>query len=184
MAKSAKPLRLRIEYVDPKTLSPYPSNPKVHSRVQVERLDHSMTQFGFINPILLDGKGVIIAGHGRWEAALKREEPVPVIRLAHLSEEQARALRVADNSLAQAGSSWNVDLLEAELAQLRAVEYPLEPIGLDAIELPEIEEVVEPPRKANRSKTTLFVSVANAQAEKARKLIVTALDKARIPHNL
>jgi ParB-like chromosome segregation protein Spo0J len=158
----------------------------MHPDPQIDRIVESIKMFGFVSPILIDANDVVVAGHGRLLAATRLGvDSVPVIRLGHLTEEQTKALRIADNSIAQSGTSWNVDLLEAELASLRAVKFDLEPIGLDSIELPEIEDAIEvAPPKANRSKTTIFVSISNAQVEKARKVIVAALDKAKIGHNL
>jgi ParB-like chromosome segregation protein Spo0J len=178
---------MKVEQWPVTRIAPYAANAKRHPEVQVGRIVASITQFGFTNPILVDGNNVIIAGHGRYEAALKMGlKKVPVIKLAHLSDDQAKALRIADNSIAEAGTSWDPDMLEAELASLRAVKFDLEPLGLDNIELPDLEdaEVTPPPPRANRSKTTIFLSVKNADAEKARKLVAAALTKAKIEHNL
>jgi len=176
---------IKVEMVGIESVNPYPSNAKTHSPEQVAMLQSSMSQFGFVNPILVDEQGTVIAGHGRLLAAeaLGLEE-VPVIRLKHLTPEQARALRIADNSIAQSGTGWDVDLLEAELATLRSLDFPLEPLGLDNIELPDIEEVVPAAPRPNRSKTTIFISVKNEELVKARKVIAKALDAAKIGHNL
>lgn len=164
---------------------PYANNAKVHPDLQVGRLAESMRQFGFVNPCLVDAKGELIAGHGRILAAkslgMKR---VPVIQLGHLSEAQVRALRLADNSIAE-GGSWNPDLLKVELIALKDASFDLSPLGLDDIALPELPgHFTDAEPKAPRSKSTIFVSVQNTAAERARKLIVAALDKAGITHNL
>ncbi len=183
MPKSANPA-LKIEQWDISRLAPYPANAKIHPETQVEQIKASMTQFGFVNPILVDAKGEVIAGHGRLTAALAMGmAKVPVIKLGHLTDAQTKALRIADNSIAQAGQ-WNVDLLEAELATLRAIDYDIEPLGLTHIDLPDIEEPVAAPPRPNRTKTTIFVSVPNASVAKARKAIAAALDKVNIPHNI
>lgn len=183
MPKNANPT-IKVEHWDIARLAPYPANAKIHPESQVAQIKASMAQFGFVNPILVDAKGEVIAGHGRLTAAQQMGiGKVPVIKLGHLSEAQAKALRIADNSIPQAGQ-WNVDMLEAELASLRAIDFDLEPLGLTQIELPEVEEVVVPPPRANRTKTTIFVSVPNASVAKARKAISAALDKANIAHNL
>jgi ParB-like chromosome segregation protein Spo0J len=168
------------------SLTPYANNAKVHPEMQVERIGASIRQFGFVQPILIDADGVVVAGHGRLLAAQQLEMgQVPVIRLGHLTPDQAKALRIADNSIAQSGSSWDADMLEAELSALRAVKFELEALGLDSIEVPELEDEPPPaPPRVNRTKTTIFVSIANAQVEKARKVMIAALDKAKIPHNL
>lgn len=176
---------IKVEMVSVGAISPYANNAKMHPEMQVSQIMASISQFGFVSPILIDAQDTVVAGHGRLLAASKLGmSRVPVIRLGHLNPEQAKALRIADNSIAESGTRWDVDLLEAELSSLRAVNFDLVPLGLDSIELPEIEDIVQPPPKANRSKTTIFVSIQNAQVEKARKAIVAALDKARIPHNL
>lgn len=177
---------IKVEMLATSAITAYANNAKVHPEPQVGQIAASIKEFGFVSPVLVDADQVVVAGHGRLlAAALLGLKEVPVIRLGHLSPEQTRALRIADNSISQSsGAGWDVDLLEAELSSLRAVKFDLEPLGLDSIELPEIEDIVQPPPKANRSKTTIFVSIQNAQVEKARKAIVAALDRARIPHNL
>jgi len=177
---------LKIEQWDIERVLPYAANAKVHPGSQVLELAASITQFGFVNPILVDINGVVVAGHGRLLAADQLGmEKVPVIKLGHLTEVQAKALRLADNTLPMSGTSWNTDLLDAELASLRAVSFDLASIGLDNIDLPEIEDqVAEPPPRAQRSKTTIFLAVKNEDAVKARKAVIAALDKVKISHNL
>jgi hypothetical protein len=177
---------VKVEQWDIGRVSPYAGNAKIHPELQIKQLMESLVQFGFVNPVLVDAKGVLVAGHGRLMAAQSLGmKKVPVIKLGHLSEAQAKALRIADNTIASSGTSWNMDLLESELAHLRSVDFDLEPLGLDNIELPEIEEQVTPaPPRTNRTKTTIFVSINNELVTKARKAIIVALDKAKIPHNL
>jgi len=108
-------------------ISPYVNNPKFHPEPQVEQIMASIRQFGFVSPILVDAGGSIIAGHGRLLAASRLGMAnVPVIRLGHLTPEQAKALRIADNSIANSGTRWDVDLLEAELASLKRAIDELE----------------------------------------------------------
>jgi ParB-like chromosome segregation protein Spo0J len=108
-----------IELWAPERLVPFARNPRTHSATQVEQISASITEFGFNNPILVDTKAGIIAGHGRLLAGLKLGlKQVPVIILDHLSEAQKRAYIIADNQLAlQAG--WDDELLRAELVALR-----------------------------------------------------------------
>lgn len=176
---------LKMESMATKSIAPYANNAKVHPEPQVAQIVASIQKFGFIAPILINANNVIIAGHGRLAAAKELGmAKVPVIRLGHLTDDEARALRIADNSIAESGTRWDVDLLEAELDALRAVKFDLVPLGLDNIQLPEIEEIQPVPPKPHRNKTTLFISIRNEEVGKARKTIVAALDKARIPHNL
>lgn len=165
---------------------PYAANAKVHPDAQIDKIAASLQRFGFVNPILVDAANTVVAGHGRLAAAVKIGlKKVPVIRLGHLTPDEAKALRIADNSIAESGTSWNADMLEAELASLKAVKFDLEPLGLDDIEIPDLEVAdVPPPPKPNRNKTTIFLSVRNEVVEKARKTVVAALNKAGIEHNL
>jgi ParB-like chromosome segregation protein Spo0J len=186
-AKSTAPSDvLHIEQWAINRVLPYAQNAKVHPDSQVDKIAASLSKFGFVNPILVDATGVVVAGHGRLLAASRLGmKKVPVIKLGHLTEDDAKALRIADNSISESGTSWDADMLEAELAALKAVKFDLEPLGLDAIELPELEEEVQPPPpRAARNKTTIFISVLNQDVTKARKAIVAALDKAKITHNL
>lgn len=177
---------LKVEHVPIGRVLPYTANAKVHPERQISEIVASIKRFGFVNPVLVDASGTIIAGHGRVLAAQQLGfKRVPVIKLGHLNEAEVKALRIADNSIAISGTSWDEKLLEAELASLRAMDFDaLEPLGLESIELPEIEDLpVERPR-GNRSKSTIFLSVLNPDYERARKVCAAALDKAKIGHNL
>ena len=77
------------------TLVPYAENARTHSPAQVAQIASSIAEFGFVNPVLVDGAGVLVAGHGRVMAAKRLGmASVPAIRLAHLTEPQARALHI------------------------------------------------------------------------------------------
>ena len=79
-------------------LRPYRKNARVHETEQVQALADSIREYGFTNPILVDNKNRVIAGHGRLEAAtLLKMDKVPAIRLSDLSEDAVRAYRLADN---------------------------------------------------------------------------------------
>lgn len=108
---STTPLAQQIERWSPDKLMPFDSNPRTHSDSQVAQIAASISEFGFNNPILVDTKAGIIAGHGRLLAAQKRGlKEVSVIILDHLSEAQKRAHIIADNQPAlQAG--WDDGLL-------------------------------------------------------------------------
>ena len=116
-------------------LRPYERNPRTHSSEQIAKIAASISEFGFTNPILVDGTAGIIAGHGRLEAARRLGlERVPVIELTHLSDEQKRAYIVADNQLAL-DAGWDEDLLREELEALRAGGFDLGLTGFDDEEL-------------------------------------------------
>ena len=112
-------------------LSPYVRNARTHSEAQVALIAGSIREFGFNNPVLIDGQNGIIAGHGRVLAAQKLGfVAVPVIELTHLSEAQKRA----DNRLAeQAG--WDWEELSLELADLSELRIDLGDIGFEGAEL-------------------------------------------------
>jgi ParB-like chromosome segregation protein Spo0J len=85
----------------PAALKPAKRNARTHSEKQIEQLKSSIAQFGFTNPVLVDARNRIVAGHGRVEAAKRLGlAAVPTIPLAHLSEDELRAYPLADNKLA------------------------------------------------------------------------------------
>ena len=92
-------------------LTPYIVNARTHSEQQVAQIANSMTEFGFVNPILLGKDNIIIVGHGRLMAAkILGVKTVPVIRLKHLNETQGGTLVIADNKIAE-NAGWDETLL-------------------------------------------------------------------------
>ena len=125
------PMAQRIEHWPLDKLIPYARNPRTHSDAQVAQIAASIAAFGFNNPILVDTKAGIIAGHGRLLAAQKLQLPeVPVIVLDHLTEAQKRAYILADNQLAL-NAGWDDTLLAAELAALQNEDFNLDLIGFE-----------------------------------------------------
>ncbi len=125
----------RIEMWPLERLKPYAKNPRTHSPEQINKIAASIAEFGFLNPILVDGEAGIIAGHGRLAAAQQAGlSQVPVIELTHLTDVQKRAYRIADNRLAlEAG--WDDSLLAEELHELADADFDLPLTGLTAREL-------------------------------------------------
>jgi DNA modification methylase len=116
-------------------LVPYTRNPRIHSDAQVAQIAGSIREFGWTNPVLVDGANGIIAGHGRVLAARKLGlERVPVIELAHMSEAQRHAYALADNQLAL-NAGWDEALLRLELADLSELGFDLGLIGFGEGEL-------------------------------------------------
>ena len=116
-------------------LIPYAGNARVHGEDQVARLAESLVRFGWTAPCLVDERGVLVAGHGRLLAARKiglRE--VPVIRLDHLSDAEARAYRIADNKLTEL-AGWDDAMLAAELGRLKEDGIDLDLLGFGEDEL-------------------------------------------------
>ena len=119
-------------------LIPYASNSRTHSEEQIAQIAASIKEFGFNNPILLDGDKGVIAGHGRLLAARKLEmDKVPTIELAHLSETKKKAYILADNKLAL-NAGWDMDLLSVELTGLNDEGFDLSLIGFNETELADI----------------------------------------------
>jgi DNA modification methylase len=116
-------------------LIPYARNSRTHSDEQVAQIAASIREFGFTNPVLVDGDRGIIAGHGRVLAARKLGlNEVPVIELTHLTEAQRRAYVIADNKLAL-NAGWDMDLLKVELGGLQADGFDLGLTGFSGDEL-------------------------------------------------
>jgi DNA modification methylase len=126
---------LKVEYISVDHVTPYQYNARTHSDDQVAQIAGSMTEFGFVNPILIDDNGGIIAGHGRVMAArMLGVKEVPAIRLKHLNEVQRRALIIADNKIAE-NAGWNDELLRQELQALDGDEFDLGLLGFNDEEL-------------------------------------------------
>lgn len=122
---------MQIEMMPVDRLIPYIRNSRTHSADQVAQIAASIVEFGFTNPLLTGGDGVIIAGHGRLLAAKHlRLAEVPVIVLDHLSEAQRRALVIADNRIAE-NAGWDDEMLRAELVALREEDFDLDLLGFD-----------------------------------------------------
>ena len=128
-------MNLTIETVPVDRLIPYARNARTHDEGQVAQIAGSIAEFGFVNPILIDADGGVIAGHGRLMAARKLGlDEVPVIRLGHLSETQRRALIIADNKIAE-NAGWDEELLRLELADLKEEDFNLDLTGFDLSEV-------------------------------------------------
>ena len=126
-------------------LIPYVKNSRTHSDEQVAQIAASIKEFGWTNPILVDGQNGIIAGHGRLMAARKLGyTEVPTIELADLTEIQKKAYIIADNRLAL-NAGWDNEILTIELNDLLADGFALEILGFDPKELDALlePEVIE-----------------------------------------
>src|SRR5712691_8125900 len=129
------PLAHHIELWPLDKLIPFARNPRTHSDAQVAQIAASIAEFGFNNPILVDIKAGILAGHGRLLAARKLQlREVPVIVLDHLTDAQKRAYIIADNQLAL-NAGWDETLLRAELAALHEEDFDVNLMGFEDEEL-------------------------------------------------
>jgi DNA modification methylase len=125
----------RIELWPLERLAPYQRNPRTHSEEQVTQIAASIAEFGFCNPILVDSRDGIVAGHGRLLAAKKLGlAEVPVIVLDHLDEHQRRAYLLADNRLSEL-AGWDHELLALELKELADAGFDATLAGFDQKEI-------------------------------------------------
>ena len=128
----------KIIYIDINKIIPYANNSRTHSDEQTLQIASSIKEFGFTNPILLDGENGIIAGHGRVLAAQKLElKELPCIVLDHLSDAQKKAYVIADNKLAL-NAGWDDELLALELTQLDEMDFDLSLTGFNEDELSDL----------------------------------------------
>ncbi len=129
---------MNIETIAVDLLIPYARNSRTHSDEQVAQIAASIREFGFTNPVLIDGQDGIIAGHGRVLGARKLGmSDVPCIRLAHLSEAQKRAYVIADNKLAL-NAGWDEKMLALELQDLQGMDFDLELTGFGLGDIDEL----------------------------------------------
>tara|TARA_B100000965_G_scaffold406790_1_gene448659 strand:+ start:45269 stop:46576 length:1308 start_codon:yes stop_codon:yes gene_type:complete len=127
---------ISIEYVQVSDLIAFQNNSRAHSDAQIAQVAASMSRFGNITPIAIDGENVIVAGHARLSAAKKLGlQSVPTVRVDHLSEEEVRLYRIADNKLAE-NATWDERALRLELEYLSEIDID---ISLSGFELPEID---------------------------------------------
>lgn len=126
-------------------LIPYARNSRTHSADQVAKLAASIKEFGWTVPILVDGEGTIVAGHGRVLAARKLKiDVVPTIDIGHLSDAQRRAYVIADNRLAL-DAGWDDEMLRVELGDLTGAGFDLALTGFSEEELAKLYDSVKQP---------------------------------------
>ena len=161
-----------IKKISVSDLIPYANNSRTHSDEQVLQIASSIKEFGFINPVIVDGENGIIAGHGRVMAAKKLGlMDVPCVDASHLSEAQKKAYIIADNKLAL-NAGWDDDILRIELDMLTELDFDLSLTGFSDEELqaicqveeiaPEYEddadgEVIEPPPEPKTKEGDVWV---------------------------
>lgn len=124
-------------------LIPYAKNARTHSDSQVAQIAASIREFGWMNPVLIDAKGNIIAGHGRVLAARKLGlDEVPCVLHNHLTETQRKAYILADNKMAL-NAGWDEDMLRLELRELGDMGFDLELTGFDGVEVEVLNHKVD-----------------------------------------
>jgi len=129
--------RLAVRWLPVASLKVDPRNARLHSERQVAAIAESIAAFGFNVPLIVDGEGRVMAGHGRLIAARRLGlVEVPTIAIEHLNEAQRRAFMIADNRLSELGQ-WDRPKLALELDQLKALDpdFALSAIGFEASEI-------------------------------------------------
>ncbi|EEQ5846521.1 TPA: ParB N-terminal domain-containing protein, partial [Enterobacter kobei] len=158
----------KIEYLPVGKLLRYAKNSRTHSDEQVEQLVNSIREFGFTNPVLIDEKNELIAGHGRLAAAeILEMDKVPAIRLSNLSEKQKKAYRIADNKLAL-NAGWDMQLLAEEVKALMDDDFDIDLLGFNDAELDEMLSDEQPQEEDDNSSPVVQIKYL-------------AIDKERIP---
>jgi ParB-like nuclease domain len=142
MATAPKVFVDRIERVAIETLRPNPRNARTHTKRQIKLIAESLKAFGFVNPILIDETGMIVAGHGRVAAAKQLGmTQAPAIRVEHLGDDEKRAYVLADNQLA-ARAGWDPEMLAIELQHLIEVVVDFD-VTVTGFEMPQIDLLIE-----------------------------------------
>jgi hypothetical protein len=125
---------MKIEYKKIIDLIPYEKNSRIHTDAQLDQIAASIKEFGFRNPVIVDGDN-ILAGHGRVEAAKKLNiKEVPTISASDLSDDQKKAFIIADNKIALNGE-WDESLLIQEIEDLKLADFDISVLAFDPSEL-------------------------------------------------
>jgi len=134
---------MQIKEVEVSALIPYAKNSRTHDDAQVAQIAASIKEFGWTNPILIDGNKGIIAGHGRLMAARKlKMDKVPVIELNGMTDAQKKAYVIADNRLAL-NAGWDNAMLTIELQDLEDEGFDLSLTGFNDAELDALLNPIE-----------------------------------------
>lgn len=160
------------------SLIPYARNSRTHSDEQVVQIAASIKEFGFLNPIIIDGDRGIIAGHGRVMAAQKLGlKELPCIEASHLSDTQRRAYIIADNKLAL-NAGWDDEMLRIELDELGDMGFDLELTGFSLDDIASLfdgseQEDTEP---TEQPYAETFSIVVECESEEEQERIFNRLD--------
>lgn len=159
-------MALKIEYLPVGKLLRYAKNSRTHSDEQVEQLVNSIREFGFTNPVLIDEKNELIAGHGRLAAAeILEMDKVPAIRLSNLSEKQKKAYRIADNKLAL-NAGWDMQLLAEEVKELMDDDFDIDLLGFNDAELDEMLSDEQPQEEDDNSSPVVQIKYLSIDKER------------------
>lgn len=128
----------KMEMVPVEKLVPYVNNARTHSPAQIGKLRASIREYGFINPVIIDGKYGIIAGHGRVVAAQEEGlKEVPCVLVDYLTEAQKKAYILADNRMA-CDAGWDEELLRLEIEELQGMDFDVSLTGFREDEISDL----------------------------------------------
>lgn len=175
---SRRPLKFEIEIWTIDRPQPYGRNPRRISEKAIAKVAGSIREFGFQKPIVVDEKGVILAGHTTLRAAESLKLPnVPVKIARGLTDKQKRAYRIADNRVAEE-TNFDNELLAGELADLLALDFNLGPIGFDDAELKKL--LGTPDTSPQLGEGFIYRVVIDCKDEADQNAIMAKLEKLKI----
>lgn len=125
---------MKIKMMSPTDITPYEGNPRTIEQAAVDKVAASINEFGWQQPIVVDGDHVIIVGHTRRQAALKLHVDCPVLVTTDLTPEQVAAYRLADNRTGEE-TTWDEIKLSFELSSLKSSDFDISLIGFNEAEL-------------------------------------------------
>ena len=135
----------------------------MHSQKQLHQIAASISEFGFNVPVLIDRGNIIIAGHGRVDAARKLGmETVPVLRIEHLTDEQKRAFALADNKIAL-NSDWDLEMLQLNLKELSALDLNFD-LEITGFETAQTDVLIDGPTQQTKADLSDIVPEKEAEA--------------------
>lgn len=187
--------KLKIVYRHRKELLPYAKNARTHSDEQIMQLVASIKEFGWTNPVLVDERGELIAGHGRVLAAeIAETEMIPTIVLAGLTDDQKRAYRLADNKL-PLNAGWDEELLKLEITTLLDSDFDVLLTGFNQIEIDNLLTVLEPDDDEADPYTTkidtpvyepsgVIPAIADLYSEEKTRELVDEIHAAQLPEDI
>jgi DNA modification methylase len=151
-ATNAGLIEIQIEHRAVGDLALDPRNPRQHSQRQINQIADSIREFGFVMPVVIDDTGQVVIGHGRVLAAKKLAMPrIPVVEIRHLSKAQMKALRIADNRLAQ-HAHWDERLLGESFLEIKELDLEFD-LSVTGFSLPEIDLTLQELHEAETEKT-------------------------------
>jgi ParB-like chromosome segregation protein Spo0J len=167
---------MQIKEIEVSKLIPYANNSRTHDDAQVAQLAASIKEFGFRNPILVDGVG-IIAGHGRLMAARKLGlDKVPTIDCSDMTETKKKAYIIADNKLAL-NSGWDSELLKLEITDLQNTDFDLTKLGFSEMELANLFDELKDVQIDDLDYQAAFSIVVDCKDEQEQEKIFNELDQ-------